>query len=257
MTGTRPKRFSTKSGRETFPSISISVFRCTSSVRKPRSPLTEFSLEGHARRGQRQIQRRLGRAGCTFEIVERGAVPSILDEIEAISDAWLEGKNTREKGFSLGAFGRDYIVRMPVAVVRQEGHIVAFANLWCGAKGEELSIDLMRYPSDAPAGVMEYLFIELMLWGKGQGYTWFGLGMAPLSGLASHRLAPAWSRLGTLLFRHGEHFYNFQGLRAYKEKFHPVWEPRYLASAGGSGVPRALIDVASLVSGGIKGVVAR
>jgi len=220
-------------------------------------PLADFSLEGHAHRGQRQTQRRLSRAGCAFEIVPREAVPSILDEIEAISNAWLLGKKTREKGFSLGAFGRDYIARMPVAIVRQEGRIVAFANLWPGAKGEELSIDLMRYPPDAPPGVMEYLFIELMLWGKAEGYAWFGLGMAPLSGLRAHPLAPAWSRLGTLLFRHGEHFYNFQGLRAYKEKFHPVWEPRYLASPSGTGVPRALIDVASLVSGGIKGVVAR
>jgi lysylphosphatidylglycerol synthetase-like protein (DUF2156 family) len=36
-----------------------------------------------------------------------------------------------------------------------------------------------------------------------------------------------------LLFRHGEHFYNFQGLRAFKDKFDPIWEPRYLASLGG------------------------
>lgn len=220
-------------------------------------PLQDFSLEGHARRGLRQTQRRLTRAGCAFEIAPRDAISPLLDDLEAISDEWLQGKNTREKGFSLGAFRRDYIARTPVALVRQQGRIVAFANLWCAQKGAELSIDLMRYASHAPPGVMEYLFIELMLWGKEAGYAWFGLGMAPLSGLVSHPLAPAWDRLGTLLFRHGEHFYNFQGLRAYKDKFHPVWEPRYLASPSGSGVAFALIDVAALVSGGLKGVVAR
>jgi phosphatidylglycerol lysyltransferase len=70
-------------------------------------------------------------------------------------------------------------------------------------------------------------------------------------------LAPLWNRLGALLFRHGEHFFNFQGLRAFKDKFDPVWEPRYLASPGGLAVPLVLTDVAALISGGVAGVVAR
>ncbi len=84
---------------------------------------------------------------------------------------------------------------------------------------------------------MDYLFVELMLWGRAQSYEWFNLGMAPLSGLDVGPLAPLWNRLGTLVFRHGEHFYNFQGLRQYKEKFHPQWEPKYLASPGGLRLP--------------------
>ncbi|HSH69923.1 MAG TPA: phosphatidylglycerol lysyltransferase domain-containing protein [Deferrisomatales bacterium] len=63
--------------------------------------------------------------------------------------------------------------------------------------------------------------------------------------------------LGAYLFRHREHFYNVQGLRAYKEKFDPVWEPRYLVTRGGPGVPRALLDVAALIGGGLRGVVAK
>ncbi|MGB3768532.1 MAG: lysylphosphatidylglycerol synthase domain-containing protein, partial [Phormidesmis sp.] len=30
------------------------------------------------------------------------------------------------------------------------------------------------------------------------------------------------------LYEHLNQFYNFQGLRAYKDKFHPEWEPRYM-----------------------------
>jgi phosphatidylglycerol lysyltransferase len=81
--------------------------------------------------------------------------------------------------------------------------------------------------------------------------------MVPLAGLADHALAPWWDRIGTLLFRHGEHFYNFQGLRHFKEKFAPVWSPRYLASPGGLAVPVILTGVAGLVSGGLKGVVGK
>ncbi len=104
---------------------------------------------------------------------------------------------------------------------------------------------------------MEYLLIELMLWGREQGYQWFSLGMAPLSGLESRALAPLWSRVGSLVFRLGEHFYNFQGLRQYKEKFDPVWEARYIASPGGLVLPRIIANIASLISGGLKGVVAK
>jgi phosphatidylglycerol lysyltransferase len=115
----------------------------------------------------------------------------------------------------------------------------------------------MRYSPDAPGGVMQYLFTELMLWGKAQQYEFFRLGMAPFSGLERRMLAPLWSRLGAFMYRHGEHFYNFQGLREYKDKFGPIWEPRYLASPGGLALPRILTNVATLISGGVKGVVAK
>jgi phosphatidylglycerol lysyltransferase len=107
----------------------------------------------------------------------------------------------------------------------------------------------MRYQPDAPSGVMEFLFIELMLWGKEQGYRWFNLGMAPLSGLENRALSPAWHRLGSLLFQFGETVYGFQGLRQYKEKFDPVWRAKYRATAGGFALPQVLSDVVRLVSG--------
>jgi phosphatidylglycerol lysyltransferase len=104
---------------------------------------------------------------------------------------------------------------------------------------------------------MEFLLIELMRWGRDNGYERFNLGMAPLSGIENRTLAPLWNRVGALLFSRGEPFYNFQGLRLYKEKFDPIWEPRYLASPGGLVLPRILTNVASLISGGLAGVVSK
>jgi phosphatidylglycerol lysyltransferase len=115
----------------------------------------------------------------------------------------------------------------------------------------------MRHSSDMPKGAMDYLFAQLMLWGRAEGYRWFSLGMAPLSGVDHHPLAPLWDKLGALLFRHGEHFYNFRGLRAFKDKFSPVWEPRYVATQGGVATAFALAHVAALVSGGVAGVVTK
>jgi phosphatidylglycerol lysyltransferase len=136
-------------------------------------------------------------------------------------------------------------------VVRRAGAIVAFANIWRAGVDAELSVDLMRFSGAAPKGAIDYMLVECMLWGKRQKYQWFSLGMAPLSGLEEHALAPTWHKLGRMVQRYGETFYHFEGLRKYKEKFLPVWRPRYLAASGKFGVAGALLDVTSLISGGV------
>jgi hypothetical protein len=57
---------------------------------------------------------------------------------------------------------------------------------------------------------------------KEQGFAYFNLGMAPMAGFSSHRLAP-------------------------------IWRPRYLAYTGGS-VFSNLLDAAILIAGGIRGL---
>ena len=222
-----------------------------------RVDLDAFSMDGAGRKTLRNLLHKLGREGCTFEIVPADQVPALLPELKRVSDDWLSSKNTREKAFSLGYFDPDYLSFFPAAVVRREGRVVAFANLWAGTSREELSVDLMRNASDAPSGIMDYLFVQLFLWGKANGYRCFNLGMAPFSGLESRALAPLWTRIGALLFRTGEHYYNFQGLRRYKEKFDPTWEPRYIACPGGVSLAPILANIAALVGRGLKGVVSK
>lgn len=219
-----------------------------------RVPLEGFSLEGGSNREFRATRKKMEeREGCRFSVLEPGEVKKRLEEIRQVSDAWLAEKNTREKGFSLGFFREENLVRGPVAVVEKDDRVVAFANLWLSGGKEELSPDLMRYAREAPRDVMTYLFVETMTWGKTQGYRWFNLGMAPLSGLEEES-GKIWPKAGSFLFQHGEHFYNFRGLRQYKEKFHPVWEPRFLVTTGALSLPRVMADVAALVSGGLIGV---
>jgi phosphatidylglycerol lysyltransferase len=222
-----------------------------------RVPLADFSLEGGERADLRQAYRRAQRDGATFEVLPPAAVEPLLPALRRISDAWLAAKATGEKRFSVGAFSPEYLRQFPVAVVRSRGTPVAFANLWITGTKAELSVDLMRFDNGAPRSAMDYLFIELMLWGRREGYRWFNLGMAPLSGLEAHPLAPAWHRVGNFIFRHGEHFYNFEGLRHYKTKFTPTWEPRYLVARGGIALPRVLVDVSVLIAGGMKELFAR
>jgi phosphatidylglycerol lysyltransferase len=217
--------------------------------------LPEFSLEGSKRASLRNEYRRGAKEGASFGVLGPQEVEANLPRLKEISDQWLRSKSAAEKGFSVGRFDPDYLRRFPCACVFREGKIVAFTNLWLSRAREEFSIDLMRYGAEAPRGVMDYLFIELMLWGKKEGYRWFNLGMAPLAGLENHPLAPFWHKLGRIVHRYGETFYNFEGLRRYKDKFGPQWRPRYMASPGGLVLPRVLLDTAALIAGGVREVV--
>lgn len=220
-------------------------------------PLEDFSLKGKARSDLRAALNRGERAGMSLEVLPAGVSTDTVAELRAISDAWLTEHSTAEKGFSLGAFSTQYIERSPIALVRVGGRNVAFASLLTTDVAEEASVDLMRHVPDAPNGTMDFLFAKLLLHFQARGFKRFGLGMAPLSGMAGHPLAPRWHRMGRLLFAHGENFYNFQGLRAFKEKFAPQWEARYLAAPGGMTPLFVLADTAALISGGLRGVVAK
>ena len=222
-----------------------------------RVPLEKFSLDGSERAALRQSYRRGQRDGLSFRIVPASEVAGLMPELKRISDEWLQSRSAAEKGFSLGRFSEPYLKWFPVALVECSGQRVAFANIWESESREELSVDLMRHTAAAPKSVMDFLFVELMLWGQAQGYRWFSLGMAPLAGLEEHRLAPAWHKIGRLIYRYGEHFYNFEGLRQYKEKFLPQWRPRYLAAPGGLALPSVLLDVTTLIAGGVVETVRR
>ena len=214
--------------------------------------LSTFCLEGSRGKPFRHALRHLENHSATCRVICAERVASIIDDLHAVSDDWLEHKAGGEKGFSLGFFRPDYIARFPVAIVERGGRILAFASVWPGPGKVELSVDLMRFHHDAPNGVMEGLLVHVMRWGQEQGYRLFSLGMAPLSGFERSPVAPLWTRLGSFLYSHGETFYNFQGLRAYKDKFHPTWESRYLAYPGGLMLARTLADVAAIIAGGYR-----
>jgi len=150
------------------------------------------------------------------------------------------------------------VAEFPVAVVRSDdGKIVAFATLWTTSSKTAFSMDLMRYSDEAPKNVMDYLFVELLQWGKDEGYQAFEFGVAPLAGLQDRPLAPIMSRVGRLLYERGEEIYNFQGVRRYKDKYDPVWQPRYIAAPHKWAIPFLLADIGLLSSGGVSGLTKR
>lgn len=212
--------------------------------------LVKFSAEWRRSRSLRYAHNRAEREGATFDIISAEQVSNMLGELTAVSDEWLAQRGGSEKAFSVARFEPSYLLQFDVAVVRISGRVVAFGNILQTAGREELSVELMRHRTAAPYGAMDFLFIKLMEWGANNGFLSFNLGVAPLAGITDRRLAPLWAKAGGLLQRHGENFYSFSGLRAFKRKFDPTWEPRYIAGPSGFAMVRALIDLQTLVGGG-------
>ncbi|MCX7645960.1 MAG: phosphatidylglycerol lysyltransferase domain-containing protein [Rhodobacteraceae bacterium] len=217
-----------------------------------RIDLAAFDLAGPGRKDLRYARSRAVRDGLAFSVLPRADVPAAAGELKAVSDAWLATRRGREKGFALGFFDPEYLAEFDLAVMRKEGRIVAFANLMRGA-GVEMSIDLMRHlPGQSPV-LMEAMMTETILLARAEGYQWFSLGGAPLSGLPAHRMAPLSARIGRMIYQRGDDFYSFGGLRAFKQKFDPVWTSLYLTCPTGRSIPAAMVDCALIVSRGRAG----
>lgn len=221
--------------------------------------LHAFNLVGKDRQDLRTARRRIAeREGALLQILYPPINPQTIESLEPVSQAWLAKQSGGEKSFTLGRFDAAYLANFPLAVVRMGGAPVAFANILTTPDKRYASIDLMRYdPARSPPGMMDFLICEIILWAQREGYQKFDLGMAPLSGLATERHAPLFQKLGRLLYEEGSAFYNFEGLRHFKEKFGPDWEPRYLAAPGSWSMPIVLAEIALLTSGGTRGLLQR
>jgi phosphatidylglycerol lysyltransferase len=219
--------------------------------------LAGFSLEGRRNEANRYIINRAARLGLEFEYVPAARWDEIMEAVHAVSDAWLVQRKAREKRFSLGLFDEAYVRHFDVGVLHYAGRIVAFVTLLRTHTHVEVTTDLMRQLPDAPRDAMRFLLIKLMLKMKAEGVQRFSLAMAPLSGLEGHRYAPVWQRIGATIYQYGGAYYNFSGVRQFKEQFNPQWEPRYLVTQGGLDPAIILTDVAMLIGGGMRGVLGK
>lgn len=219
--------------------------------------LRRFSLSGSSFKSVRAAFNKCKREGLAMEMLQPPHAPALLDELDNVSQAWLGGKSGRERGFSIGTFDASYLDRFPIAIIRRGDRVLAFANLMAPGTGKRVSIDLMRYLPDDATGLMDFLFLSLIEHFRDTGVEEFSLGVAPLSGLSERSLDRLWTRFGALIFRHGGAFYNFVGLRRYKQKFHPDWRACYIALPPGLSPTRAMSDVTLLIAGGPRGLIGK
>ena len=220
--------------------------------------LSHFSLAGPNFTGLRQNIRKAERSGLHFEFCPSADAAQIAQCAE-VSEQWLARRDASEKRFSLGRFHPPALLGLPLALIYSDDKLVAFANVLQSADRSLLAIDLMRNIDSAPRGAMDLMFARLLEWGKTSGYQEFSFGMAPLKDVCADAVAHSgqWLKIAALVSAKAERFYNFRGVTAYKEKWQPIWRPRYLLGPARYHALPALIACAVEIAGGVRAVVRR
>ncbi len=160
--------------------------------------------------------------------------PTLLDDVEAVSNEWLSLPGRRERTFTLGKFDRAYVNETPLFTLMDSGgRTIAFVNEIPAYPSGVATIDMMRHRVDAPNGAMDFLFLRLMQRLKEEGFYAFSLGLAPFSGVGDEPGASVEERAIHQLFEHLNRFFSYKGLRSYKAKFEPQWTDSFIVYQGG------------------------
>jgi phosphatidylglycerol lysyltransferase len=211
--------------------------------------VASFTLTGNINKGLRSAYNRLVKLGYRASALLPPLSHSQLAELRAISDTWMAHMQGSEKRFSLGWFDEAYLQGGPVMVVYDPGdRPVAFANIVSEFQRNEISIDLMRYiPGEH--GLMDFMFVSLFEWAAREGYASFNLGLSALSGVGEHPKDPNIERALHFIYEHVNQFYNFKGLHAFKAKFQPAWQPRYLVYPNAAALPAIALGLNNASNG--------
>lgn len=217
--------------------------------------LTRFSLAGSSFSNLRQNVRKAQACGLRFEFCPQ-ASDLLLEQCKTLSDQWLTQRGAKEKRFSLGRFDANSLLHQPLALVYQDDQLLAFANVLLSANQSCLSVDLMRHGNNMPRGTMDLLFAKLFEWAGQQGYLEFSFGMSPLKDVEQDALTHQgqWHKWANKIVEHGERFYNFRGVRQFKEKWKPIWRPRYLLVPSRRHALPALLACTIEIAGGHRAV---
>lgn len=212
--------------------------------------LQSFTLAGGANKSLRTNVNKFTRLGHRAELHEPPLPESLLRELRIISDDWLTMVEGKEMRFSLGWFDDDYVRNSRVmAVHTPEGWISAFGNVVPEYQRNEITIDLMRRRQEIESGTMDFLFVSLFEWAREHGYATFNLGLSALAGVGEAPEDPSVERALHYVYEHVNQFYSFQGLHAFKEKFHPAWSPRFLIYLGPASLPAVALAMTHAISG--------
>ena len=212
--------------------------------------LDKFCTETNQSKQFRRNKRRLTDDGFA---VSRHAPPhtaELVAELEAVSNEWLNLPGRRERAFALGSFSHDYAARTTFFVVRDRAaRIAAFVNETPTYRPGMATIDMMRHRADVPHGIMDFLFDSLFCTLRDEGLRQFDLGLAPMAGVGEEPGSSTQERVIRQLFDLLGRFYPMAGLRAYKAKFEPDWEDRFLIYQGGpAGLVRTAIALSRILA---------
>ena len=198
-----------------------------------------FSLEGRAIRKVRQSVSRLEAAGYGVELADVGALDTAaLEELERVSSLWRDG--AVERGFSMAMDGLrcEEDCAGTVAVAHDAtGAIRAFVHFVPTYGRSAVSLSTMRRDRDTPNGLMEFVIVRAIEFMRESGVDEVSLNFAAFARFMHRPRNPAERFVGRLV-RLANPYFQIESLYRFNAKFHPRWEPRYLAFERARRLPR-------------------
>jgi lysylphosphatidylglycerol synthetase-like protein (DUF2156 family) len=199
-------------------------------------PLARLQFAGKKWQNVRNAMNKAAREGITAEWCFYPEAPlEIARQIRQISGKWVADKGLPEMGFTLGGLAEldDPNVRCLIAVGedRTVHAITSWMPVYEGGRPVGWTLDLMRR-NTAPGtshGVMEFLIATAALAFQEEGARFVSLSGAPLARMDRGEDPCAVQRLLDVFANAMEPVYGFQALLQFKDKFHPDYQPLYLA----------------------------
>lgn len=199
----------------------------------------EFEMVGKSWQSVRSALNRGIKEGMTIEWTSYDELTlSHSNQINAISEAWVQDKELPEMGFTLGGVDeiKDRDVKLMLAV-GPAGEIHAVTSWMPTYRDGDVvgyTIDFMRRADGSMNGTMEYLIASTALHLKELGVEVLSLSGAPLAQAplaAGQEAAPSTVMTGLLEFlaKALEPAYGFTSLFRFKAKFNPEYKTIYMA----------------------------
>ncbi|WP_300670425.1 phosphatidylglycerol lysyltransferase domain-containing protein [Soonwooa sp.] len=186
-----------------------------------------FSLTGKDRKSLRNAINLSEKSGYKTEIKLAPQSDEFIDELQKLSNEWLQKFDKKEIVFAEGLFDKATIKNQDViSLFDENGTCVAFLNIIPDCAREETSYDMIRRSENAAGGSMDVLIVKLVEYAKSKGLKFINMGMTPMAGnddpnnVAEELMKIAYEKMGS--FRH------YQTQRGFKEKYADVWENAYL-----------------------------
>ena len=202
--------------------------------------LDSFTLTGKAGKYYRKVLNGMRDDGVRERFFDAPVPDAVVAQAQAVSEAWLVN-GRRERRFMMGYFTPAYARSTPMlAAFDHNDNMLGFVNLIPSYAPQTATLDMMRFQPDSPRGLMDFLFIKLFELHRAQGVRYFSLGDAPITELPPDEAASLEEKAFYRLTRYLDSYFNSAGLRNYKEKFGPAWQPRYLIHRRATDWPRVL-----------------
>lgn len=202
------------------------------------------------------IRAQINRARNKGVVVTEWPVDRATDhpKLAACLDAWLDSKGLPPLHFMVESDTLSRLENRRIFVAQRDDEVVGFIVLSPVATRNGWLFEQFPHRPGAPNGTVECMIDAAMRAMAADGFEYATLGLSPLSTRAEvppfHN--PLWLRVTLAWLRkHGQRFYNFDGLDAFKAKLKPdIWEPIFAVSNEPQISLRTLYAIASAFSGG-------